>query len=63
MAYKIKTSAERYNSRMDKIWETYYQQQREKDVIAKEVYKSDYDKLSEERKRVVCHIWGDRHGI
>ena len=65
MAYKIKTStqAQRYNARMDKIWETYKEQQRQKEVIARKVYKSGYDKLSNTKKRNVDYIWGDQHGI
>jgi PAB1-binding protein PBP1 len=63
MAYKTRLGAIRYNNRMDKIWETYKKQEREKQLIAKEIYKTDFEKLSEERKRNIDHIWGDRHGI
>jgi hypothetical protein len=63
MAYKTIIGAKRYNTRMDKIWETYKQQEREKQLISKEIYGKDYDKLSEKGKRNICHIWGDRHGI
>ena len=63
MAYKIKTSTQKYNERMDKIWATYKEQQRKKDVIAREIYKVEYDKLSDKKKRRVDYIWGDLNGI
>jgi len=63
MAYKVKTSAQRYNERMDKIWATYKEQERQKNIIAKKVYKMEYDKLSNLKQRNVCHIWGDLNGV
>jgi len=62
MAYKIK-SAQRYNKRMDEIWDKYHEQQRQKDVIARKIYKVGYDKLSDKKKHRVDYIWGDEHGI
>jgi hypothetical protein len=61
MTYRI--SAQRYNKRMDKIWATYKEQERQKDIIAKKIYKLEYNKLSDTKKRNVCHIWGDLNGI
>jgi hypothetical protein len=63
MVYKIKTSSERYNDRMDKIWGRYREQQRQKEIIAKKVYKLEYDKLSNLKKKRVDYIWGDLNGI
>ena len=65
MTYQIKTStqAQRYNARMDKIWEHYKEQQRQKDVIAKRIYKLEYDKLSDKKKHKIDYIWGDENGI
>lgn len=63
MAYKTRTSAQRHNERMDKIWEVYKQQEKEKQLIAKEIYETDFKKLSEKRKRNIDIIWGERHGI
>jgi len=63
MAYKVKTSTQRYNERMDKIWAIYKEQQRQKEIIAKKVYKSEYDKLSNLKKKRVDYIWGDLKGI
>jgi hypothetical protein len=63
MAYKTQIGAMRYNNRMNKIWETYYQQQREKNIIAKDVFKIDYDKLSDDKKRKIDYIWGEKQGV
>lgn len=57
------TSAQRINARYDKIWATYNEQQRQKEIIAKKVYKISYDKLSDNKKRKVDYILGDLHGI
>lgn len=62
MTYKI-PSAQRYNKRMDKIWETYNEQQRQKNVIARKIYKLEYDKLSDTKKRKVDYFWGDLNGV
>lgn len=63
MAYKTITGAQRYNARMDKIWERYYETQREKNIISKKVYKMEYNKLSDNKKRKIDYIWGDKHGV
>ena len=61
MAYKI--SARRYNARMNKIFEIYEQQQKEKDIIAHKVYGKSYENLSNKRKGIINNIWGDKKGI
>jgi len=63
MTFKIKSKSQRYNERMDKIWATYKEQQRQKEIIAKNVYKLEYGKLSDKKKNKVNHIWGELHGI